>query len=591
VDPNLPTCKPSNLPTRRHALRTAAGLALLTLAALVLRCWGLTWSVPDQSRFYLYHPDEAVLLHAVCSVNPLWGDFTPSFYNYGSLTVFLARLGYDLLAPFLGWGPVPRGEPFPGWVGDFGRLLLVGRWLTVLLGTATVPVTYGLGRKLFGARAGWLAAIYVAVAPLPALLGHYLTVDVPSAFFTTLALFLAATALRSGHPPRAVGAVIAAGFIAGLATGTKYNSFPALFALAVPVWSLWRESRPGSRRDALLAAGGALLACAAGYFLATPGALLEPEKFRGDLLYEMGRNREGQGLVFRATPPAALYHLLISLPVGLEWPLYLLSLAGVGWALRKRGPEDWLLLLFLIPFFGLLVFSERKFLRYVAPMVPVLGVFAARVVDEGLSGRLPRLWTAVLAVAGAAALASTVAHLGVLSAPDARDRAAAYLARSALPGEIVALGSDPWFYTSPVHPTAGCVKVALGYGGPPVWDREARRGSGPVLYRLERYTLLAPRSFPVPEGPLPVAALEKHRPKYVVLTDYEYEDPERIRRADPSFRHGILDLLDALGSRYHLEKEFRPRPSILGFTWWREGIPPHDWRYYMLTVRIYRRNE
>ncbi|HEU4754343.1 MAG TPA: glycosyltransferase family 39 protein, partial [Armatimonadota bacterium] len=355
---------------RRVHLPTLLALTAF-FGALLLRAWGLTWGLPSAARYYPYHPDETVLLNAICGVNPLWGDVAPTFYNYGSLHILLSRLAYDVVSPFLGWGTVPRfDQPFPSWVGDFARLLLVGRWMTVLLGAATVPATYALGRRLFSARTGWLAALFLAVAPLPVLLSHYLTVDVPAAFFTTLSLFFAAQALGSAEPKPALRWVAAAGFVAGLAIGTKYSSLPALLALGVPLWHLSRAK--GGRSRAIAAGALAVALCAAGFLLATPGALLEPVKFSKDLAYEMGRNREGQGLLFKATPPALLYHLGISLPVGLEWPLYLLSMAGVAVALWRRRPADWLLLVFLGLTFLMLAPAERKFLRYVTPLFPPL---------------------------------------------------------------------------------------------------------------------------------------------------------------------------------------------------------------------------
>lgn len=591
----VPPLTSPHKPTSRSRVLTALALLGLGLVALLLRSWGLGWGLPNAERYYPYHPDESVLLHAVCNVNPLWGDFTPSFYNYGSLYIILTRLVFDLVGPVQGWGTVPRYDaPFANWVGDFAHLLWVGRCVAVALGVGTVYATRTLGTRLFGPRTGWLAAAFVAVAPLPVMLGHYMAVDVPATFFITLALAAGAAALESEAPKRAAGLIVLSAFLTGLATGTKYNSFPALFPLLVPLWQLWRAGG-ASKRCAVLAAGGVLLAVPLAFLLATPGALLQTQRFLGDVKYEMARNQEGQGLIFRATPPTLLYHLGITLPVGLEWPLYLLALTGAGWALLRRRGRDAFLWLFILPFFLLLVPAQRKFVRYVTPMVPVLSVLAAQAVDAGLTGRRRKAWGTAAGLAGTAALASTVAHLGVIAAPDARDQAAQYLRDHAVPTETVALASDAWTYTPPIHPTAGAVKVAQLYGGPPVWDAALAAGEiRPDLTQLPSFKVLAPRSvttsvFPQPEGALPLKKLEQYRPEWVVITDYEYEDPERIKRADPSYQDGRLDLLAALSQGYRLDHEFRPRPALPGFTWWQRGIPPHDWRYYMPTVRIYRR--
>lgn len=588
--PAQPETTPSEARPAPPKWRAAGVLAALLLLAALLRGWGLGWGLPHPGRYYPYHPDEAVLLFVVGQVNPLWGDFAPGFYNYGTLYIFLCRLAYDFTAPFLGWGAVPQAGPFPQWVNDFAHLLLVSRVVTVALGVATVGLTVRLGSLLYGGRTGWLAGGFLAAAPLAVVLSHYMTVDVPSAFFTTLTLLCAAQALRAETGKAAAKWIVFGACATGLAAGTKYNTAPVLLSLLVP---LWHHFRPGGapRKAVLLALPLAALAVPAGFLLATPGALLETEQFVKNVAYEMGRNREGQGLIFQHTPPALLYHLGVTFPIALEWPLYLLSLAGIGWAVWKRREADLLLLLFFVPFFVLLLPAERKFLRYITPLIPVAVLLAARLVDEGLGSRVPGVWKGLGALAAAAALASSVAHAGVFAAPDSRDLAAAHLKSASRPDDLVALASDAWYYTPPVHPTAGCVKIwALPFGGPPIWDT-SESDPRPDVYPLESFRILAPQSHPVPTGALPVTKLTQYRPNRVVLTDYEYEDPVRIKKADPNFNSGVLELMAVLDRDYRLEQEFRPRPRLAGFTWWRSGIPPHDWRYPMPTVRVYARKD
>ncbi len=426
-------------------------------------------------------------------------------------------------------------------------------------------------------------------------MGHYMAVDVPAAFFSTLALYGAARALDADRPRQWLGWMAAAGAAAGLAAGTKYGAVTALAPLAVPLWEMgkrWKTARGGAdgRRFVLTlgAAAAALAAAGAAFLLSTPGALLETARFLKDVIYEMEINRTGLGLLFVHTPPAWLYHLVVSLPVGLEWPLFLLALAGTGWALRRRSPGDVLLLLFLIATYLTLAPAARKFLRYVIPLLPVLAVFAARLLDDGLRARRAPVWGVLGAVSGLAALLSTIAHLGVLALPDARDRAAEYLSSHAASGDTVALADNAWFFTPPIDPTAGCVGRAVAYGGPPAWDRVPEGRARPDLYRGDRWTVLAPASYPAFTGSLAPDQLRRYRPRFVVISDYEYEDPARIRRADPTYRSGTLAVLAVLEREYR-PVIFRPRPSLLGFTWWRRGTPPHDWRYYMPEVRVYER--
>jgi hypothetical protein len=174
--------------------------------------------------------------------------------------------------------------------------------------------------------------------------------------------------------------------------------------------------------------------------------------------------------------------------------------------------------------------------------------------------------------------------LGVLAAPDARDRAADLLRARVGAGETVALASDSWYYTPPIEPAAGSVKMGALFGGPPAWYRREVTSD---LTPVNGYRLLAPAQN---SGALSVARLREVSADWVVMTDYDFEDPERIARSDPAFHHPMIELTTELGRFYHVVAEFRPRPSLFGLTWWSHGIPPHDWRYPMPTVVVLERN-
>lgn len=563
-------------------LGLAAGLLALFCVALALRSWGITWGLPGSERYYAYHPDETVLLHAICQTNPLWGDFTPDFYAYGSFTILLTRLAYDFLSSPLGWGPVPRYDQpdFSLWVGDYAHLLLLGRWITAILGAATVWPVFLTADRLYDRRAAWIAAALAALCPMGVVLGHYLTVDVPSAFFSTATLAAAATAAAASVPAVRRRAMLTAALLCGIGVGIKYSVFPWFLAL-VPVLLQGRRE-PADRKavaiDALLILGVG----AAGFLIATPGALLQPDRFIADVSQELRYNREGMGLLFQATLPAPLQHLLVSLPIGLEIVPYALALVGLFLAARRRRTGDAILLIAVAVFFLAISGSARSYVRYVAPILPPLLILAAAAVSRGMETRYRLLWIAAGGLAMVSGAASSIAHAGVFAAPDSRDATVAALRSAARAGDTVALAFNPWFQTPPLHPTAGCVLLGQVYGGPPIWERSPGTNGAP--FDLGPFHVLAS---PSNTGALTVEALDRYAPRFVVLTDYDDEDAERIHAADPTFRSGILDLKARLKTGYRLHQEFRPRPTLGPLVWWRSGTPPHDWRYMMPTVRIY----
>lgn len=626
---------------RRRRLKLALGLLALTLAAAALRLYGIRWGLPHPGRYYPYHPDESVVIYAITQLGPFRGDFLPTFYNYGSLYLLLCRVAIDFAAGYGFLNATPKSMPV--WIYDFAKMILIGRLVAVILAVGTVVLTALTARRLYGARAGWLAGLFLAVAPMHVVLAHYMAVDVPSAFFTALCLFLCALAL----PPRTVDRRTAAGDVpfrartwlaigaaAGLAASVKYNAGVVVLAGLVPLslqYPLPVGPRQADGREvggaagrswAAWLAGGALLAVGAigALLLATPGIVLESKRFWMDLSYELEHSRRGHGDIFRYLPPAWVYHLKMSLSLGLGWPLLATSLSGVAWALWRRRPAETLLLLAIVPYYLVLAPADLRFVRYVVPLLPPLCILAAgflvwvaarcrlaanprarrvRPAPQPMPPRRGRivalmaLYAFAMFIVGAAST-SSLAHDRVLAAEDPREAAARFVLTEMEDGEMLALAADPWFQTPPIDPSAGCVKVATPFGGPPAWNVGSGSSSG-TIEPVPFYGgwLLAPRGSPHDGGRISPEALSRFKPKRVVITDYDYADPLRIRENDAKYSKSdaTLRLWDELKRSYHLEREFRARPELGGLEWFRRETPPHDWAYFMPTIQVYRRNE
>jgi hypothetical protein len=78
----------------------------------------------------------------------------------------------------------------------------------------------------------------------------------------------------------------------------------------------------------------------------------------------------------------------------LGWPLWLLALAGIAVALRRRSLPDWVLLVAIGTYFLSVGASPLMYPRYVLPLAPALLVLAARAGVE-FAGRSAVRWTAV----------------------------------------------------------------------------------------------------------------------------------------------------------------------------------------------------
>jgi hypothetical protein len=552
-----------------------------------LRAVGLGWGLPQPGREYPYHPDEPELAIAVLRVDFGALQLSPRFFNYGSLSIYLDRLAV-VAASRAGWVHLAAGSR-EAVAQMIGSVIRVGRWLTVLMGVLTVMVTAALGARLFGPRAGALAALLLALAPLHLAQGHYFTVDVPATLWTSLCLLLCAGALR--RPDR--GMLALAGACAGLAASTKYNAGVVLVAPLYTLAVTWRRAEwyASDRAAALIYTP---LAAAAAFLLTTPGIVIDPGRFWHDFGYELHHAATGHGLVFANTRslPAWLFHLTRSLPDGLGLPLALAGVAGVVWAAARHTPEDGLLLVFLLPYSLLIGGAEIKFARYVVPILPVLLVLAARLLageewkrrGDGGTGPfgtsdhpvapsprppvMPLLRAAALVIVLFWTAAYGVAMAAVFAGEDPRDQAARWVEQRRRPGERVGLVGEPWFYTPPLTPALGCTHALERACGEAVPDWILAPGPG--------------------QGALPLPVLFRERPRYVLASEFEYADPLRLQR-EIGYTDRMTALMAALGSQYRLVRTCRNRPSLGPVHWFWDRPPVHDLVYPMPDVRIYER--
>jgi hypothetical protein len=374
------------------------------------------------------------------------GDLNPRFFNWPSLYMYVMAGVYGLV-----FGASPGGVA-GAFARDAAPFYLLGRFLTAVFGTATLAALYVTGRIAYGRLVALLAGGLLAVDLLHVRDSHWVTTDVPLTFLVTVATCLALRYWRDGHRVDAR----AAGLVAGLATSMKYPGGLAFLGLLVahatrtPERSIWRRV---VGRDTITAAGLAV----AGFVLGTPFALLTPVAFARGVLDEV---REVNTVQFgnEADAPGYLFHLAYSLPEAMGWPLYLLALAGLVWAVAARGAREAVLLAFAVPYLLVIVTWSSRFERYALPLLPFVTLLAAVALVRGgrwvaVRARLGSPWPGI-ALAGAMVLlvapqvGRVVAYHRLLARPDTRMLGAGWIEREVPPGARIAL--EPYSLSLPV---------------------------------------------------------------------------------------------------------------------------------------------
>ena len=263
----------------------------------------------------------------------------------------------------------------------------------------------------------------MAVVPVEAMQAHYASVDPLLGACTTLALLLACGLVLSGS----AWAALAAGGAAGLAFSAKYTGLVTLGTCGWAVLEVCLHER--SPRPLLRLLPPLLIGFLAFVALACPPCVLQSAlMFRA--IEGLSHISSTGYLAFwnvQLVPTLGwygrpyVYQLVAGMPFAFGWPLYLSCLGGVVWALRRHRPIDRVLLVTLAAYFlsiGMSFVLEAP--RYYMPVVPILIVFAARMLDEL---RAPRLRVAIFACVWLYAAALTVSQVARYSFSQQKDLA------------------------------------------------------------------------------------------------------------------------------------------------------------------------
>ncbi|HEY3107519.1 MAG TPA: glycosyltransferase family 39 protein, partial [Chloroflexota bacterium] len=207
---------------------TGALLAVVILAALALRLWGVNYGLP-----YAYHPDEPFMMGVAWKMYRS-GDLNPHVWDYPTMQMYVLLALVAIREGFQGWLPV---------LATPGMEYLLGRLLNVAYGVGTVALVYWSGRRLFGRWEGVVGAALLATAQLHSLMSHFLKVDVPTTFWC--AAVLAASARLLERP--SVGTYALAGATVGLAAAGKYPAATVGVVVVAAHWSAWTVNPSGGR--------------------------------------------------------------------------------------------------------------------------------------------------------------------------------------------------------------------------------------------------------------------------------------------------------------------------------------------------------
>ncbi|MBE2221163.1 MAG: phospholipid carrier-dependent glycosyltransferase [Anaerolineae bacterium] len=457
-----------------------AVLALIILVAAVLRWTGLDWD-----GYYHLHPDERYIHWVATTIewpedwttafSPAKSTFNPYYwppnaesegivveqdqprkFAYGHFPLYLGVTATKMA----GWlGETAVSDIFPAdWffttdilntadMVEFRHLAAVTRAVTGLVDLGTIIFVFLLGRRLFRAAVGLLAAAFLTLNVMHIQLAHFFIVDPFLTFFTVVALYLLVK--EEGRRQEAgkwstVWFMGAAVFV-GLAVGAKFSAVLLFLPLALTAWLVFEDRWITWWVTAVLIA---FLA----FFITNPFAVLDwscdvitPAMTMGpviiprlnwascylDNISTQSVMVNGGGDIpftrqYEGTIPY-LYYLEMQLKWGMGPLLGVLGFAGFGWGIwqvaKRLKIKDWrfwhwkdqqssifnpstssgqvfqslILLSWMVPFFLVTGSFYVKFMRYLQPLTPFLMLYGAAMVLSWQRVWLRRLvWGGVL---------------------------------------------------------------------------------------------------------------------------------------------------------------------------------------------------
>ena len=339
-------------------------LFVVMVSGFSLRLWGFDFGLPSA-----YHPDELLKAHFLknmISKNTINPDFNlqPPLLLY--LTWGMARV-FDFLGVDFG--------------NSITRNLAAGRFVSVLLGTATIPLLWAIGRRIISPAGGLIAASVLALSPLHVTNSRYMKEDALFLFFVlgcVLAVIKCAQEKRPFY-------YYLAGALAGFSVGSKYTGIVSTVIVASMPWLLSPSLsfRPDFRW--LLRAPFALALIPICFMLTAPYTIGDSaqlldifEGFKSESRHAM---RGHMKMVITPWSQLWMFHLSRSLIPGAGFLVVVLAAFGAGVALRRLETLALFVvgcvLLFYLPAEWANSKPPPQPDRYVLPCVPFVALLAA----------------------------------------------------------------------------------------------------------------------------------------------------------------------------------------------------------------------
>jgi len=262
-------------------------------------------------------------------------------------------------------------------VRDMEPLFLIGRYTVASMGVASIALVYMLGKQIYNARVGLIAALFLSVASLHVWTSHLVNTDVPLTFFFLLSLYFVVKFYSSG---KLIDYIVAA-FFGAVTINIKLTGVGIGFIFIVA-----HIIRCNDQQRSLInyifckEILYSFIAFIIGLIISNPPIVIGLKEF---IQYNYAIYANVYDEIPYAIDDNAYFTYLVLLTKEFGIPLFLLSIASLSYAIYKRESWDYIFIIYLIGIY--LILSSTTFLvqdRYLMTLIPILYLLNARLIDS-----------------------------------------------------------------------------------------------------------------------------------------------------------------------------------------------------------------
>ncbi len=335
--------------------------AILGLA-FALRFVGIWYGLPS-----LYNSDEPTIVSQALSFGTR-KSLEPTFLQYPTLYFYFLFFIYGI---YFGIGfalgifnsILDFGASF---FLDPGGLFLVGRFLSVVLGTFSVWVIFRLGQRFFSKNVALISSLILAVSFIHVSRSHWILIEAGLGLMCAWALYL----ILKYYEKPTIKANVFAGLVCGLAISTKYNAGFILIPLLLSSIFIYKKNVPKLFKNLCLS----VVTLVSGFLLGSPYWIFSFSSFF-DSTFKYTFSHVTHGVVGHITdiPFVWPFWELVSN----DWTLGFLLIAGFVYVLFTKEKKQILLVSFALPTFLYVGSWSSADVHYLIPIFPALVLLAA----------------------------------------------------------------------------------------------------------------------------------------------------------------------------------------------------------------------